>query len=117
MSFQRRSIHQDAFGVLVKRVMDWSFNQKYHLSSLEIDRLDRVKKPRLWSGAEIHDATNVFDSLVQVSVTLQSKMSKSSHRRSLKAPDVSKADLEKSLRNHWAAILVEILSFGIGYAW
>ena len=50
-------------------------------------------------------------------MTLQSKMSKSSHRRSLKAPDVSKADLEKSLRNHWAAILVEILSFGIGYAW
>ena len=71
--------------------------------------MDRVKRPKLRSFSSGVESHEVFSSFTSLSSALHTKLSRTSYRQLLKSPNATKAELEKSLRDQWASILVELV--------
>lgn len=108
-SFLKAVVHEDALRALVKEVIEWQDRQRHRIESLALNRLHRVKKPRILPEVDVIDSQQVYLSLAKVSVSLQAKISRTNHRKLLQSPDATKTELEKSLRDYWAKILVGIV--------
>lgn len=98
----------DALKALVKEVNEWRARQHRRRASLELSRRQRIKKPRIWPQVQSEDSSRIVLSLTETNVALQAKVSRTCHNKQLQNPEVSKAELEKSLRDHWAHVLVGI---------
>lgn len=109
MHHQQSSIHQDALAHQVKCVILWRDRQCHRLKFLEADMFDRVKRPRLDTFSTGVSSQEAFCNYTALSSPLQYKLSRTSYRQQLKSPGATKAELEKSLRDQWSAVLVNLV--------
>ena len=108
-SFQTKAIHVDALKRMVQDVFDWQARQQHRFRFLQMQLQERVKRPKLNTSKPAVNSQSVFADLVSISVQLKSKVSRTNHRHLLNSPNATKAELEKTMRDHWAATLVSLV--------